>query len=874
MSNIIFKTKYLKYEISESGENVYFGYDEDNKNYIIKSPVAFITNCDREVLNCTGAKYENDTLKLVFADKTTAEIEVFQKDNYLTFKLKKVSRENFLSITFVNINVKESENNCACLMAMTLSTHMKEHPGENSELVASAYPHIGLFKTNKSQNPSKAAVIACPKEKLSDIQKEALSEVPAGELPFSNMGGPYAENALPDAADTYSIFFETVTEKNIDNVIDSLKKFSIKQIILHHYGHYTQGDFRFDKNVYPGGMADFKKIIEIFHKNDIKVGLQTYSFFVVPKSGYVTPKPHKDLDIINEFTLKEDIDEGVLSLEVLESTEGVSAEEGFIYVNSPYLWIDDELIKFSFAKNGKFELVERGALNTTISAHKKGTKVKQLKEYFLIPLAKAGSPLFYEIAKNTAEFYNESGADFFYLDALDGAFVLDGEDYVWYHAADFIREMFKYIKRDIIFDCCYNPQYTSSWFVRSRYGAVDESCIAHRRYFDAHLNYNKKTADKMGLTPELGWINLFPDYSETQDLWQCDIFAAEDLEYVCAKSYASNASIAFLESFHKLKNTERAEEYCEILKKYNDLRSEKSPGEATKEYLLQPENSATLIDGELIKTKYESGILRYKNDSLSLCNPFDDQRSEFMFQPLSAAGEYDDEDAVTLCRFNENEFLKNSEIRFEKPVDSKGNRGIGVWCYGDNSGAVLCIALRGFALSGQRNGEHYIKINFSGWKYFTFCENENESFSTDVVPRRELEYKNYYNLQKFYHHYRPNINYSAIDGVDIKIIGEAKVKLKDIRLLPHTEPLWINPEFVAGDSKLKVFTEVKRGEFLCFDGEKCIVKDKMGKTLKIPEFEGSLILPEGKSEFKILNDNSEEQIRAKLTVILKGDKLL
>ena len=42
---------------------------------------------------------------------------------------------------------------------------------------------------------------------------------------------------------------------------------------------------------------------------------------------------------------------------------------------------------------------------------------------------------------------------------------------------------------------------------------------------------------------------------------------ADDLEYVCAKAYASNASLAFLELFHKLKNTKRSEEYCKIMKK-------------------------------------------------------------------------------------------------------------------------------------------------------------------------------------------------------------------------------------------------------------------------------------------------------------------
>jgi hypothetical protein len=150
--------------------------------------------------------------------------------------------------------------------------------------------------------------------------------------------------------------------------------------------------------------------VDRFHENGIKVGLQTYCFFLSRSSSYVTPVPHKDLDVLRSFTLKGDISEEVTSLSVEEDTEGITAEEGFIYVNSPFLWIDDELIRFSVAENGVFTVAERGALGTRPASHKSGSAVKHLKQYFLLPLAKAGSELFYEVARKTAEFFDATGA--------------------------------------------------------------------------------------------------------------------------------------------------------------------------------------------------------------------------------------------------------------------------------------------------------------------------------------------------------------------------------------------------------------------------------------------------------------------------------
>ena len=870
---MLLRTKYISYEISERAINTGF-YSGDAELKIKNTPCAYITNNDRTIINAVGAELKDNILSLTFEDGTKAEVSVEEKDEYLTFTLKSVSREDFLSIAFVHMEVEDSSDDiCACLMGMTLSTHMSEHPGDNRMVCARAYPRIGLFSTARSPYPAKAAIIGAPKGALREIQKKVIAEIPYDELPISHKGGPWADTVSEDAKGFYTVFSITVTDDNFDDVLDSLKRFSINQITLHHYGHYTQGDFKFDKKSYPNGMADFKRIVDKFHAEGILVGIQTYTFFLVPESSYVSPVPHKDLDTIREFTLAEDIDDICNVVPVLESTDGMTVKRGYVSVNSPYLWIDDELIEFTEDPKGDFTACKRGAYNTVPAPHKKGAKVRQLKEYFFLPLAKVGSELFYEIARNTARFYDECGADYFYLDAIDAAFILDGEDYGWYHGADFIREMFTHMKRKPIFDCCYNPAYTASWYARSRYGAVDESLLAHRQYVDAHLNYNMRTADRMALTPELGWINLFTKYSQNGDIWQNEPMSNEDLEYISSKIFATGASLAFLRYFHILKDLPWCEDYCKILKKYADYKKEHSPTAETRKYLETPECGAILENGSLVKAKYPIGIMEHKDDTSTIANDFDTQNAALRIDTLYAADSYDSEGAVTLLDIDENAPIETKEYRFDSPVDSKGNMGLGVWCYGDNSGATVCIALRNFAMNVQRNSQHFIKVDFSGWKYFAFHESQNGTLPASEWPRKELEYLNYNNLQKFYHHYRVMIDYSAIEGVDITVKGSDKIRLKPIKFVPKIEPKWINPTITTEKSVMKINTTLSPDDILTFDGEKCVVRDWKGYIKDTPSFEGEFIVPKGKSTIKMTHDGDDKYSRAKITLTLKGKKL-
>ena len=875
MAAIAFKTKYLTYEITEDGKNKAFR-TANGEDRLIASPAAVITLESREQIPSVGASFDGGILSLSFADGTEIGLSVEQKAEYITFTLCCASREDFLSVSFLNVSLADGEGAYeAVMMGMTLATQMKEHPGDNRALIASAYPHIGLLSTARSTYPAKVAFFAAPKAEVRRIEREILEEIPKTEFPRSMKGGPYANLAEKEARGDYFILMqESATLENVDSIIAEMRRFGLTQITLHHYAHYLQGDFGCRSTI-PGGMEEFKKVVARFHENGILVGLQSYSFFVVPDSSYVTPVPHKDLDILRSFTLAEDLSASADSLAVLESTEGITAEEGFVFVNSPYLWIDDELIRFSLAENGRFRVAERGAYGTRPAEHKKGSEIRHLKQYFLIPLARVGSELFYEIARKTAEFYNESGADYFYLDALDGAFVLDGEDYVWYHAMDFVREMFAHIKRDIIFDCCYNPQYTGTWYVRSRYGAIDVSLNSHRACVDAHLEYNKTTADRMGITPELGWFDLFPREGDPERWWINEDVYPEDLEYLCAKTFATRAALAYVESFRKHGNLPCAEPLAEILRKYAALRKEKEPTPETENYLRVPENGAALKDGKLVRTRASYATFEQGSHTVQMENTFAPQIPSFRLQALRAAADYDHPSALTIAKLDENAPLPQgvTSMRFEAPANPDMLRGLGVWCKGDGSGALIVISLRNLSLCQRRAAEHYIKADFVGWRYFAFYENQNATLPTSVWPRKELGYVNYNHLQEFYGYYRTRLNYQTIDGIDITVVGSDAICLRDLRLLPHVNRDIVNPTLHFGDKSMKIEATLPVESNLYFDGKECVLQDSLGNVLARPAFSASPEIPSGTCEVSLFAEENSALVRARLTLITEGDPL-
>ena len=102
MSSIFLKTEYLTYEITADGKNKSFR-TPDGENRLISTPAAVIVSDTRETIPSVGASRCGDILSIIFADGTEIDLAVEEKKEYMTFTLRRASRENFLCVSFLKI---------------------------------------------------------------------------------------------------------------------------------------------------------------------------------------------------------------------------------------------------------------------------------------------------------------------------------------------------------------------------------------------------------------------------------------------------------------------------------------------------------------------------------------------------------------------------------------------------------------------------------------------------------------------------------------------------------------------------------------------------------------------------------------------------
>ena len=112
-----------------------------------------------------------------------------------------------------------------------------------------------------------------------------------------------------------------------------------------------------------------------------------------------------------------------------------------------------------------------------------------------------------------------------------------------------------------------------------------------------------------------------------------------------------------------------------------------------------------------------------------------------------------------------------------------------------------------------------------------------------------------------------------IDGVDISVKGSENIYLKPIRLVPHRKPIWKNPVVKLGDSEMMFMTDLPADSVLYFDGEECVITDKLGNVLERPKWSGAPFLASGKSKISMISQGEDPFVRARITVGLYGSRL-
>jgi len=907
---IVLENDCVKYVIGADGRNLGFLDKQTGKDHCggnKSHPFASLIK-EGKRLAASGVTYAEDRLTVRFGDSgISVVIRPTVRKHYIVLEVLSVSPDDVDEITFVDIpltlKATPEEPFAACAMALNLQTKVSELPGLNRRLRATCYPRFGFAG-------AKVALIGCPQDKLRQAMQEVVTA--AEDLPHSPIGGPWALGQ--DINQGSYLFASGVSEQTVDDWIKLAHDLGMNQINI--IGPCRHGDYVPRPALYPQGLDSLKAVVDKLHAAGLKVGLHTFACFISKACPWVTPVPDPRLAEDATFTLSEALAPDSDTVLVAESTEGLSAVIGTFVRNSVTLRIDDELITYSgISKESPYALTgcKRGVCGTRVSAHPQGAKVHHLKECFGHFAPDGDSTLFSEVAGKLAETYNKCGFDMMYLDALDGSDLIGGRENAWHYGSKFVFELWKRLEKPALMEM--STFHHHLWYVRSRIGALDHPTRSHKHFIDIHCRGNEN-GHRIFLPGHLGWWAV-----KTWSGPQGEPTFTDDIEYLMCKCIGTDVGFS-LQGINPSNATKipAFARLAPIFKRYEDLRHSKKVPESIKAKLRVPGDEFTLI-GSLEEgwqfqpvqyAKHKVTGIGDPSSTWQTTNKFQSQPVRLRIEALMAAGPYDAPGNITLADFTSAadfparafapgvtaEFQPSQaqlkagassgcytasstrptrsgtwtkvEKTFAPPLNLSGHQALGVWIHGDAQQEVLNFQMRHPRNIYQAISEHYVIVDFTGWRYFELIEPEGERHADYQWP-----YGGIYAL------YRASLRFDKIETLGLwynNLPPGKKVTcyISPIKAMPLVKARLVNPAITVGGKTITFPTELESGCYIEFKSlADCKLYDRTGKLIRELKPQGEVpTLTAGENQVKFTCGSSQDyNPRATVTMITHGTPL-
>lgn len=878
MSNIIFETDLMRYELLHNGEISGIYDKRSGQNYIDPaSPVYFAeiyherAFIERTIHGNPAKKYtyiagpleptgaaaehpeslaqEDNVLHVVFPSGVV-DFRVTCMADYLIFELIGKLPENIYSMTVSRALLKPfgDEDNDFCVTVHSMNINTKPH------FYCSPLEHavgVELF-TAIDATEAKFALIAATKAALTDRIRGLVPYLDPERMIVSSKGGAFAAEHEGSNL-SYTIILDI---DDLQKELSLYNRYHINQIDFHQSGAFRQGDMRFfDK--YHNDPAEFRKLVaEPLKAAGKVVSLHTYAqmIAVADTNTLSDPEAQKDLKVIESFTLADDISETSDHLKLTEDISHVQTSGLFRNYHSPYLLAEQEIMRFEVGADGF--CVERGLFGTKASAHPAGTKVHHLEQMFNQLSPVPGSELFFRIARYTAQACNEGGFGMIYFDALDSLGLLSPE-YAWHYAAAFILEVLRHCDEVPYME--YSIMFPLLWHARSRMGAWDMPHRGYKYFVDCHRDFNQSGVHTYALPQMLGWFNFYPcTGSEQYPGKENRILHHDDVDLIGSRALAWNNSMASsyhsMDIFPKLvRNMERFAEYEHLrITNYFDesiLAQMRNDGE----YALEKTDDMSFRIRRMHYTKSKL-CPAYNQLSVSASNPFAPQKPFLRLEGLYSIGDR----AVSLTGK-----VDGDGTRLEKPVDLSATPCIRIKVTGNGTSDRLLVSLRSERHFADTIANYVIPCNFEGQKDFIFAENCNGDFRDSDFEGKE---------PCFFSEYMKLTDYEMMQEIRLYRQGNCKgVSVDEITMFDCQDIPVMNPCVRIGNQTLQFECTLHASDYIEYQEGKAILYDIYGNGREV-SVNGNLPEVSGAFEAELTADNAEPY-RAEITFGFKGDVL-
>lgn len=756
------ETNHLKLLINEDGNIQELSDANRNKNHLASDTITSLMTLriNHQYHPPLSAKFNNDTLTLIYKYDIKARIKVEEKESYLTFELISLSKKDTVDLvlwgpyyTTINkvigetVGVVRGDEFAIGIQSLNIKT-LGGYPWNESDRM----PAFDIFSQEDMNNmhpDADGSVLyrveaAKPTSSGSSLQaycrnrskeriieefnhkmilappyrdggvigsKIALFGCPIGKvldyiesielaegLPHPMIDGQWVKTSKK-AASAYII--TDFSEETIDEAINITQKAGLNY--LYHYGNTFEnwGHFNLDKGSFPNGRNGLKMCVDKAAEKGIKMGSHVLSNFITTNDPYVTPIPDDRLALVGSSLITADIDgsETVIPIESPDFFNQMANN------NLKTVRIGNELIQYSNVSESSPWILfdcQRGAFNTEATGHSKGDKISKLLDHaYQVFLTNADLTI--EVSRNIADLWNETGLRQISFDGLEGnrstGLGTYGESlmpYTWYN------NLTDELKKHLIIDASRTTHFF--WHIYSRmnwgepwYGGFRESQTEYRFK-------NQKYFKRNYMPGMLGWFKMTPETS------------IEDTEWLLARSAGYDAGYAFVVGANVIEQNGFSDRILDLIGQWEKLRIEDAFSDSQKEDLRDNEREFSLvkmnedrwelcyIDNHIFNHRIkQTKPVEPLNSTFSFINPGELQSMNFM---ITAIDTEIDNLAIELDHYKKIQFpitLQKGEI-----LKYEGSKKAMIYTGNWKNIGELAIHQSDFLLE---KGEHVVSVN-------------------------------------------------------------------------------------------------------------------------------------------------------------------